>query len=131
RSGPGALEAVRRLDSAMLTGPPSFDVTMSGGENLIAAAAWQRLGRPVEALAAVRRRAYGGLWPTRFLADALREEGALALATADTAGALKAWRHYLALRTTVDTALAPERDRIRTAIAALLPVPISLPSPGR
>jgi tetratricopeptide (TPR) repeat protein len=131
RSGPGALEAVRRLDSAMLTGSPSFDVTMSGGENLIAAAAWQRLGRPAEALAAVRRRAYGGLWPTRFLADALREEGALALATADTAGALRAWRHYLALRTTVDTALALERDRVRTAIAALLPVSASLPSPGR
>lgn len=111
--------AAHALDSALQTGPPSFDVTMSGGDNLLLARAWAALGERDAALAAVRRRAYGGLWPTRFLADALREEGTLALAAGDSAGATRAWHHHLALRSRVEPGLEAERERVERNLAAL------------
>jgi DNA-binding SARP family transcriptional activator/tetratricopeptide (TPR) repeat protein len=87
------------------------------GNNLILARAYERIGRNDEALRAVRR----GLWvyPPRYVAAYRREEGRLAARTGDVAGAIQAYRHYLALRSDPDDRLRRERDDIRGELARL------------
>ena len=51
----------------------------------------------------------------------LKEEGDLAAIVGDTAGAIKAYRHYLALRTDPDSgAVAQEVEEVRAALDRLL-----------
>ena len=61
----------------------------------------------------------------------MREEGRLAEATGDTAGAMRAYRHYLALRADPEQALVPQRDSVRAALGALLGEPRKDLSPTR
>ncbi|MGH7512408.1 MAG: hypothetical protein ACREOQ_05720 [Gemmatimonadales bacterium] len=70
------------------------------------------------ALASVRRRAYGVV-PASYLSTYLRQEGRLAELVGDTAGAIRAYRHYLALRSNPEPSLLPERDDVRTELARL------------
>ena len=49
----------------------------------------------------------------------LREEGRLAALVGDTAGAIRAYRHFLALRESPEPALLPETARVREALAAI------------
>jgi hypothetical protein len=50
----------------------------------------------------------------------LREEGRLSALTADTVAAIRAYRHYLALRRDPEAALRPEVEQVRAELAALL-----------
>lgn len=117
-----AARLLNRLDSLMLTGPePFFEV---GGDpfivlpNLILARLRESLGDPRGALSAVRRRVYGlGPW---FLSTYLHEEGRLAALTGDTAGAIRAYRHYLALRSDPEPPLRAERDSVRAEVVRLV-----------
>ena len=87
--------------------------------NLIAARLHEGAGDTAAALAAVRRRLIGVATYPHYVRY-LREEGRLAALLADTAGAIRAYRHYLALRSDPEPRLRAQRDTVRVELAALL-----------
>lgn len=87
--------------------------------NLALARLWEAEGDVPRALAAVRRGAGPFGEAPLYLATLLREEGRLAALVGDTAGAARAYRHYLALRADPEPSLQPQVDRVRGALAAL------------
>jgi serine/threonine-protein kinase len=87
--------------------------------NLLLARLWEREGDLPRALGAVRRRAGGFLIAPMFLSTFVREEGRLAGLSGDTAGAIRAYRHYLVLRSDPDRALRPQRDSVRAELERL------------
>ena len=77
-------------------------------------------GDTARALTAVRRRTYiQGSVGITGLSTLLLAEGRLALATHDTSGALKAFNHYLTLRSDPEPRLIPQRDSVRTIVTRL------------
>ncbi len=136
----GAADALERLDTLMRSGPggqrngPPVAFTLSpayvrstvgispvGFEdfaNLEVAHLRERQGNVRAALAAVRRRPYA-YHLTDYLAPHLREEGRLAAIIGDRAGAVSAYRHYLALRSDPEPVLRPAVDTIRAELAKL------------
>ena len=86
--------------------------------NLEVARLRERQGDRRAALAAVRRRPYA-YHLTDYLAPHLREEGRLAALTGDRAGAIAAYRHYLALRSDPEPALRPAVEAVRAELAKL------------
>lgn len=114
-----AKASLERLDQRMNTLPPGslefFNLQAFG--NLIVARLHSNRGDTAKALEAVRRRVY--FW-TRYLASHLREEGRLAALTGDRDGAVRAYRHYLALRTDPEPTLTEDVESVRAALAALL-----------
>jgi hypothetical protein len=135
-----AVAALDRLDALIRSGPggqrngPSVAFTLSpayvrstvgispvGFEdfvNLEVARLREREGDLAGALRAVRRRSYS-YHLTDYLAAHLREEGRLAALTGDTAGAIRAWRHYLVLRSDAEPALRAGVDSVRAELAKL------------
>jgi eukaryotic-like serine/threonine-protein kinase len=91
--------------------------------NLTSARIWEQLGDRERALTAVRRRVYiTDLKEQRVLVALttfLREEGRLAALTGDKAGAIQAYRIYLAIRANPEPALAPLVARVRAALDSL------------
>jgi tetratricopeptide (TPR) repeat protein len=85
--------------------------------NLELAIAYERAGNDTAALRAVRR----GKWrlPTMYLATYLRMEGRLAARVGDRDGAIRAYEHYLALRSDPEPALRADADTVRAALARL------------
>ena len=116
RGLPEALRLVERTDSIVAVGPPLGDARAYA--SLALARLFDRLDDPERALTSVRRRQYLRGWP-RYLATYLREEGRLAAATGDREGAARAYRHYLAMRTSVAPPLRAEVDSVRAELAAL------------
>jgi hypothetical protein len=136
----GAAAALDRLDSLIRSGPggsrngPPVSFTLSpayvrstvgispvGFEdfgNLEVARLRERQGDRRAALAAVRRRPYA-YHLTDYLAPHLREEGRLAALTGDRSGAVKAYRHYLALRSDPEPALRQEVEAVRAELTKL------------
>jgi hypothetical protein len=78
----------------------------------------ERQGNIPAALSAVRRRTYS-YHLTDYLASHLREEGRLAAVSGDTSGAIRAYRHYLALRSDPEPALRPVVEAVREELAKL------------
>jgi hypothetical protein len=117
-------DAAHRADAAALL--DTLDARLASvtaeGQNasaaLIAARLFEARGDPRRALAALRRRPYRASAVT-FLSTFLREEGRLAAVVGDTAGAVRAYRHYLALRPNPDAARKPEVDAVRAELAKL------------
>ena len=112
---PDAVARVARADIAARTYPqwPAL------GASLVVARAAEAQGDLGLALRALRRRAdmYGQFpW---YLSTFVREEGRLAALTGDTAGAVRAYRHYLALRPTPEPGVRPEVERVRAALSDL------------
>jgi TolB-like protein len=93
------------------------------GANLVLARAAEYQGDLPLALRALRRRATGFGASPIFVSTFLREEGRLSALTGDTVAAMRAYRHYLALRRDPEPALRPEVERVRTELAALLSEP--------
>ena len=87
--------------------------------NLQLASLWEQLEDVPRALAAVRRRAGQFGEAPLYLVTFLREEGRLAAQDGDTVGAVRAYRHYLALRYNPEPSLRPAVDSVRNALAAL------------
>jgi tetratricopeptide (TPR) repeat protein len=79
--------------------------------------AYEASGDAAGALRVVRR----GMWylPPRQLSTLLREDGRLSSQLGDRDAAIRAYDHYLALRSDPEPALRPERDRIRAEVARL------------
>ena len=129
RRGGDAHQGVLELDSIVRPVPLEAswggrDLTF-GLDNLVLAQLLARHGEPVLALAAVRR---GRPRETLFavlslglIVDYLREEGRLAAMTGDTAGAVVAYRHYLALREDPQGPWRAQRDSVAAELAALGP----------
>ena len=90
--------------------------------NLEVARLRERQGDLRAALAAVRRRPYA-YHLTDYLAAHLRAEGRLAALTGDSAGAVGAYRHYLALRSDVEPSVRPSVDSVRAELAKLVGTP--------
>ena len=86
--------------------------------NLEVARLRERQGDLRAALAAVRRRPYA-YHLSDYLASHLREEGRLAALTGDTAGAVRAYQHYLALQSDPEPALRAGVEGVRAELAKL------------
>jgi DNA-binding SARP family transcriptional activator/TolB-like protein len=115
---PHASQDLARLDSLALTRP--YGGIAMYTVNLGIARLQEARGDTAAALRAIRRRPHhwivDGLWG---LSTYLREEGRLAALVADTAGAILAYRHYLALRSHPDSSAAPEATRVSMELARL------------
>jgi tetratricopeptide (TPR) repeat protein len=83
--------------------------------NLVVARLAEVQGDLPLALRAVRRSGSG--W---YLSTLLHEEGRLAALTGDTAGAIRAYQRYLALRPNPEPAVKPEVEQVRTELARLV-----------
>ena len=106
--------ALARLDSLLREAWNSRDLLLTVG-NLIAARLYEARGDLPRALDRVRRRAG---WEA-FLSTQLREEGRLAALAGDREGAIRAYRHYLALRSDPEPALREDAARVRAELARL------------
>jgi hypothetical protein len=114
---------VTRLDS--LVDANLSDTQSSSSAMLTSAGLKADMGDLTGALATVRRRYY---WWDRYdshlvLVPSLRLEGRLAAEVGDTAGAIRAYQHYLALRYDPDPHLHAEADEVRAELAKLLGEP--------
>jgi hypothetical protein len=108
--------SIDRLDSLLRTGP---DGTVREMGNLVVARLKETHGDAAGALAAIRRRDYFLARPA-YLSTSLREEARLAALTGDREGAILAYRHYLALRSAPDPALARDARNARAALERLM-----------
>jgi tetratricopeptide (TPR) repeat protein len=116
---PDADEALDRFEELMLIGPESWrDISILG--NLILAQLLTAQGRNERALEAIRRRSYVWMWSTPYLSSYLREEARLAAQTGDHEGAIRAYRHYLALRSDPEPGLTREVARVWAELEELL-----------
>jgi len=114
RRDPSAAARLRQLDS-MLTDPLDSWVPSMG--NLVAARLHEARGELGAALAAVRRRDWDHVSP--YYVAYHREEGRLAALTGDTAGAILAYRRYLALRGDAEPRFQPRLREVRSALEVL------------
>jgi hypothetical protein len=103
-----------RLDSTLLAG--SVGPAIRG--NLVAARLHEQRGELPAALAAVRRRMFGVLALPEYVTYQ-REEGRLAALAGDRAGAIRAYRRYLAMRVDPEPALRAQVAQIRANLTAL------------
>ncbi|HSD30486.1 MAG TPA: serine/threonine-protein kinase [Gemmatimonadales bacterium] len=112
------------LDSLLATGPRPLELVQPGYfrsfvfGNLLASRLHESAGDFAGALAAVRKRPYIGAG-TAFLASYLRQEGRLSAAVGDSDGAIRAYRHYLALRLYPESRIAVEVARVRASLSEL------------
>jgi tRNA A-37 threonylcarbamoyl transferase component Bud32/tetratricopeptide (TPR) repeat protein len=115
---PDALLRLTELDS-LLQEAPTYGEFFEPLGNIVAARLWHERGDDARALASIRRRVIGlgRLRPT--FATYLRDEGRYAALAGDREGAIKAYRHYLALRSDAEPHLQPQVDAVRAELAAL------------
>jgi tetratricopeptide (TPR) repeat protein len=113
---PKAAALVARLDSLAAR---RADGWWGEGWNLVLARLLEKQGNLPRSLVTVRRREFG-LRPWPYLSTYLREEGRLAALAGDTAGAIQAYQHYLALRSDPEPPLRAERDSARAELARLV-----------
>jgi len=120
---PEAPALLRQLDTLLANPPgPHFDFgrpPLYAYGNLLAARLHEQAGDTAAALAAIRRR-FVGIATFPEYVRYRREEGRLAAALGDTAGAIRAYRHYLALRSAPEPQLRAQADTVRTELATLL-----------
>jgi len=118
-SGSGGTPALHRADSLHRQGT---GWESPSGAHVTLASMLEQRGDLGGALAAVRRRPLG--WNPMLalvLTPSLREEGRLAALAGDTAGAIRAYQHYLTLRDQPDPGpMGEEVSRVRTHLAALV-----------
>lgn len=114
---PDAATLAARLDSVALTAPP-VSLLVTETANLLLVRLHELQGRTGAALAAARRRHLATSDP-HFLSTFLHEEGRLATLTGDTAAAIRAYSHYLALRSDAEPAAMPEIERVRVQLSRL------------
>ena len=128
----GCNTTLRALFAAIAHAPDTsetleaFEEQMARGHdrwyrNLVLARLHEARGDLASALRAVRRRP--GYSPNAAPSFALREEGRLAALVGDTAGAIRAYSHYLALRYNPEPSIKPEVDRVRAELARLVKEP--------
>lgn len=107
--------ALERLDTLLRAGSSLRWMAPIVG-NVIAARLYEERGDLHYALGITRRRTS---WVNQLLSTQLRQEGRLASLVGDTLGAVRAYRHYLALRSDPEPRLRPEVERVRAELARL------------
>jgi serine/threonine-protein kinase len=112
---PDAGALLDRLDTTMAHLPLEADGTVG---NVLVSRLRLALGDTAAALRALRRRSYS-LSSLFYLAVSLRDEGRLAAATGDRKGAIRAYTHYLALRSAPEPSLRREADEVRATLGGL------------
>jgi tetratricopeptide (TPR) repeat protein len=112
---PNAHAALVRLDTLLRAGSSLRWLVPIVG-NVIAARLYEERGDPQYALAIIRRRTS---WVNQLLSTQLREEGRLAALLGDYAGAVRAYRHYLALRSDPEPKLRRDVERVRAELQRL------------
>ncbi len=117
--GAALTTAIAELDSVIRTGLAQTR-NLEAEAILVLAQLQANQGRTAEALATVRRRAYWWSGDLQLLPNYLRTEGTLAAEVGDTAGAIRAYQHYLTLRSDPDPRLRAETDEVRAELARLL-----------
>jgi hypothetical protein len=115
RRAPDAGAALSRLDSLLAAGS-NVRQLLPTISTVVAARLHEARGDLRYALALSRRRTYWWNW---LLSTPLREEGRLAVLVGDTAGAVRAYRHYLALRSDPEPRLRLEVERVRAELRRL------------
>ncbi len=110
---PDAPALMNRVDSLALQGC----CESTHYANLVLARLRERAGDALGALKGVRRARW--YFPPEYLSSSLREEGRLAALTGDRQGAIRAYRHYLTLRSTPEPAMRREVEHIRSELARL------------
>jgi hypothetical protein len=115
RRRPNAAAALARLDRLLAAGSDVQQLFPTVA-TVIAVRLYEARGDRQHALALARRRTFWWNW---LLSTPLREEGRLAALVGDTAGAIRAYQHYLALRSDPEPRLRPGVDRVRTELARL------------
>jgi hypothetical protein len=118
-----AASLLTQVDSLLANPPgPPFDwprPDLFSYGNLVAARLHEEAGDLAGALAALRRR-FTGIAVYPHYVRYFREEGRLATLLGDTAGAIRAYRHYLSLRGDPEPRLRAEADTVRIELDALL-----------
>ncbi len=118
RSGASpAAEVAHRLEEALRRAGDAYQRLTAA--QLVLAHCYERLGDVRSALRVVQRRPLHQWIGLPLLSTFLREEGRYAAMVGDTATAVRAYRHYLALRTWADSTLHDRVTEVRTALAAL------------
>jgi len=115
RRRPDAAAALARLD-ALLAAGSDVQQLFPTVATAIAVRLYEARGDRQHALAHARRRTFWWNW---LLSTPLREEGRLAASVGDTAGAIRAYQHYLALRSDPEPRLRPDIERVRAELGAL------------
>jgi DNA-binding SARP family transcriptional activator/TolB-like protein len=87
--------------------------------HLILGQLWSQLGEPVRGLSAARLRTSDWNGGPALLAASLREEGELAATAGDLAASIKAYRHFLALRSHPDAAFMPRIAAVTRQLEAI------------
>jgi eukaryotic-like serine/threonine-protein kinase len=118
RKSPELPRLLGRLDSVM-TNPGDFGAfgLLPRIGNLVAARLYHEQGLLPQALAAIRRHAFG--FYDLLVVTYDREEGALAALNGDREGAIRAYRRYLALRSSAEPRLQPQVAQVRAELEAL------------
>jgi serine/threonine-protein kinase len=111
---------VARIDELYRSGPLDFYRGDGHVEHapLALARLLEQQGDRVAALNALRRRPYFIGWQP-FLAASLRDEGRLAAAVGQRDVAIRAYRHYLALRANPEAGLRAQADSVRAELTRL------------
>lgn len=115
RHQPEARAALERLD-ALLAAGSDMQHLLPTVATVIAVRLYEARGDRQHALALARRRTFWWNW---LLSTPLREEGRLAALVGDTAGAIRAYQHYLALRSDPEPRLRPDIERVRAELQRL------------
>jgi hypothetical protein len=116
---PDARAKLAEADKAART----YNLVRTLAPNLVVARVAEAQGDLALALKAVRRRdgdVAGFQW---YLSTFLREEGRLAALTGDTAGAIRAYQHFLFLRPNPEPEMKPESEQVRAELSKLLQEP--------
>jgi hypothetical protein len=109
-----------RLDSLLRALDYSTtSVSRASFTNLVEARLLEKLGDVRGALAAARRRSDAWAQNNPYLATQLREQGRLAALAGEREEAIRAYRHYLALRVDPEPALRPQVDAVRRELRQL------------
>jgi hypothetical protein len=107
---------LERLDSLAFTSQTAGDAIAYAP--ILMARLYERLGQPLRALQAIRKRSYMSAWP-RYLATAWREEGRLAQLVGEQEGARDAYESYLAYRLSPEEAVVPQVEEVRGLLSTL------------
>jgi hypothetical protein len=109
-----------RLDSLLqVLDYPGTNVSRSSFANLVAARLLEKLGDTRGALAASRRRSDVWTQDNPYTAEHLREEGRLAAIVGEREEAIRAYRHFLALRANPEPSIQPQVDAVRRDLRQL------------
>ena len=114
------VEKLEHLDSLVRARQDGLEPLVHAS-NLQLARLQESRGNLTGALRALRRRAYyTDPEQLEFFSTALREEGRIAALAGDRASAVRAYQHYLALRSDPEPSQQPEREHVRSELAKLV-----------